>query len=45
MAKRLLSCLTALALVLGLCTPLGGLVPAAGAAEAGSGTYGEIAWS
>ena len=45
MAKRLLSCLTALALVLGLCTPLGGLVPAAEAAEAGSGTYEEIAWS
>ena len=45
MAKRLLSCLTALALVLGLCTPLGGLVPAAEAAGADSGTYEEIAWS
>ena len=33
MRQKILSCLTALALVLGLCTPLGGLVPQAAAEE------------
>ena len=33
MKKRMLSILTALALTLGLCTPLGGLMPEAKAAE------------
>lgn len=45
MRARFVSWLTALALVLGLCTPLSGLIPPAEAAEVGSGTYEEIDWS
>lgn len=45
--RRILSILTALALVLGLCTPLGGLLPAAKAAEiVDSGICGEnMTWT
>ena len=48
MKQRILSCLTALALVLGLCTPFGGLVPLAAAEETAaqaSGTYEGLHWS
>lgn len=46
MKKRVLSILTALALTLGLCTPLGGLMPEAKAAEIASGTCGAgLAWT
>ena len=40
--KRAVSALTVLALLLGLCTPLGGLIPAA---EAAGGTYGVLSYS
>ena len=46
MKKRVLSILTALALTLGLCTPLGGLMPEAKAAEIASGTCGAgLTWT
>ena len=46
MKKRVLSILTALALTLGLCTPLGGLMPEAKAAEiVDDGTCGANATS
>ena len=48
MKKRVISLLLAAAMVFGLCGPLGGLVPAAQAAEtaaADGGTYEGIEWS
>ena len=48
MRQRIISCLTALALVLGLCTPLGGLVPVAAAEEtdgAHTGYCGAWVWN
>lgn len=49
MKKRVLSILTALALTLGLCTPLGGLMPEAKAAEiiasGSTSSRGDVTWT